>query len=194
MAASELVLYYQPEKDREGGNTSRAAKIKGVLICMGVLRIRNVTPEQTGQTVGFLAGCPGFDETEQKEPYPIIGEEMMVMRNFTDRRIDEMLAALRRVGVGKISCKAVVTDTNSSWTLFGLYQELKREREAFAQQTEGAETGEAEIEGIGMGKAETGEAETGEARTGETRTGEAGIKEAETGEVEMGKGETADGQ
>ena len=36
MAAKEMVLYYQPAKEKEAGNASKAAKLKGVLIRMGV--------------------------------------------------------------------------------------------------------------------------------------------------------------
>ena len=35
MAAKEMVLYYQPEREKEAGNASKAAKLKGVLIRMG---------------------------------------------------------------------------------------------------------------------------------------------------------------
>ena len=34
MAAKEMVLYYQPAKEKEAGNASKAAKLKGVLIRM----------------------------------------------------------------------------------------------------------------------------------------------------------------
>lgn len=129
MAVNEVVLYYQPEKKKESGNTSRTARLKGVLIRMGV-RIRNVTQEETGQTIGFLAGMPGFGGIQQPEASPVIGEEMLVMRNFTGQRIDELLAALRRAGVPKIGCKAVITETNSGWSFFRLYEELKMEQKA----------------------------------------------------------------
>ena len=110
MAAKEMVLYYQPEREKEAGNASKAAKLKGVLIRMGI-RIKNITPEQTGQTVGYLAGFEGFDERETEEGtvLPELEEEMLVMKNFTNRRIDELLAGLRRAGVPKVELKAVVT-------------------------------------------------------------------------------------
>lgn len=134
MAAKEMVLYYQPEGEKQAGNTSNAAKMKGVLIRMGV-RIKNVTAEQVGQTVGFLAGYEGFEETKAAgdETLPVIGEEMLVMKNFTNRRIDELLAGLRRAGVPKINLKAVITETNCGWTFYALYEELKKEHEAMAE-------------------------------------------------------------
>ncbi|MFR1894637.1 DUF3783 domain-containing protein [Hungatella sp.] len=137
MAAKEMVLYYQPEREKEAGNASKAAKLKGVLIRMGI-RIKNITPEQTGQTVGYLAGFEGFDERETEEGtvLPELEEEMLVMKNFTNRRIDELLAGLRRAGVPKVELKAVVTETNCGWTFYSLYEELKKEREAMTKKDE----------------------------------------------------------
>lgn len=59
----ELVLYYTPEKSADD------QKLKGVLVRLGI-RIRNITPDQIYQKVGYLAGIPGFEEepdTESKE-------------------------------------------------------------------------------------------------------------------------------
>ena len=59
----ELVLYYTPEK------SAYDQKLKGVLVRLGI-RIRNITPDQIYQKVGYLAGIPGFEEepdTESKE-------------------------------------------------------------------------------------------------------------------------------
>ena len=104
---------------------------------MGV-RIKNITPEQTGQTIGYLAGFDGFDEMEPQEGSvaPEIDEEMLVMKNFTNRRIDELLVGLRRAGVPKIELKAVVTETNCRWSFYALYEELKKEREAMTKKEE----------------------------------------------------------
>ena len=51
----ELVLYYTPEKSTDD------QKLKGVLVRLGI-RIRNITPDQIYQKVGYLAGLPGFEE------------------------------------------------------------------------------------------------------------------------------------
>ena len=57
----EMVLYYTPEKSADD------QKLKGVLVRLGI-RIRNITPEQIQQKVGYLAGLPGFEEETEKEP------------------------------------------------------------------------------------------------------------------------------
>lgn len=137
MAAKEMVLYYQPEQEKISGNASKAAKLKSVLVRMGV-RIKNISREQTGQTVGYLAGYDGYEETAlaEGEALPVVEEEMLVMKNFSSRRIDELLARLRRAGVPKIGLKAVVTETNCGWTFYALYEELKKEREAMTKKDE----------------------------------------------------------
>ncbi|SET73781.1 protein of unknown function [Lacrimispora sphenoides] len=129
-ARKEMVLYYQPEKDRQSGNDTKAAKLKAVLVRMGI-RIKNISPEQVNQTVGYLAGFDGFEEKEQ-ENCPDVEEEILVMKNFSNRRIDELLLNLRRAGVPKIHLKAVITDTNCKWKFYDLYLELKKEHDTMS--------------------------------------------------------------
>ena len=104
------------------------AKLKGVLVRMGV-RIKNITPEQVTQTVGYLAGIEGYPESEMPEVLPVIEEEMLVMRGFTSRRMDELLMNLRKAGVPKIALKAVVTESNCGWSFYHLYEEIREEHE-----------------------------------------------------------------
>ena len=119
----EMVLYYTPEQNE---NVNR---LKGVLVRMGI-RIRNVAPEQVDETVGALAGMQGFALSGRKEEeHPFIPEQMLVMHRFTGRRMDELLANLRKAGVPKIDLKAVVTPSNCSWSFYHLYEEIREEHE-----------------------------------------------------------------
>ncbi len=130
-AGKEMVLYYQPESDKQKGNGSKAAKLKAVLVRMGV-RIKNISQEQMGQTVGYLAGIEGFEEQEA-EACPPVEEELLVIKNFSNSRLDEFLMNLRRAEVEKIALKAVLTDTNCKWKLYDLYQELVKEHEEMSK-------------------------------------------------------------
>jgi len=118
----EMVLYYNTVQN------PNVAKLKGVLVRMGV-RIKNITPEQVTQTVGYLAGIEGYPESEIPEVLPVIEEEMLVMRGFTSRRMDELLMNLRKAGVPKIALKAVVTESNCGWSFYHLYEEIREEHE-----------------------------------------------------------------
>lgn len=121
----EMVLYYTPAP------APHTAKLKGVLARMGI-RIKNIGPEQVTQQIGALAGVAGYQEVPVPAclSLPTIQEEMLVMHQFTGRRLDELLAALRKAGVPRINLKAVVTETNCPWSFYELYEELKREHEA----------------------------------------------------------------
>lgn len=126
---TEMVLFYTPE------NTERTRKLKGIFVRLGV-RIRNISPEQMGETVGFLAGLEGYGPAEAKEDFPAPEEEMLVMKNFTSRKIDELIQAIRKAGLKKIELKAVVTTTNAGWTFYKLYEEIREERRQVLEQAE----------------------------------------------------------
>lgn len=127
VAGKELVLYYTPEKS----DTDRL--LKGVLVRMGV-RIRNLTPEQTGEKVGLLAGLQGFEKEPENMELPEIPEKMLVLHGFGNQRLQELLAALRKAKVPPIPLKAMVTEHNADWTLYELYREIRAEHEQMTGQ------------------------------------------------------------
>lgn len=130
-ARKEMVLYYRPQGDGKEENSISGTGLKGVLVRMGI-RIKNISPNQMNQTVGFLAGYDGFEE-KPEESLPAIEEEVLVMKNFTSRRIDELLLNLKRAKVPRIALKAVITKDNCSWSFYKLYLELKKEHEAMSK-------------------------------------------------------------
>ena len=113
----ELVLYYSTGDARM---KKQEMMMKSVLVRMGV-KIRNVAPDQVLESVGYLAGVPGF------EKLPEITEPMLVMRDFTGRRIDTLLLNLRKAKVPKINLKAIVTEQNAGWSFYHLYEEIGEE-------------------------------------------------------------------
>ena len=113
----ELVLYYGTN---DPGMKKHEMMMKSVLVRMGV-KIRNVKPEQVMETIGCLAGMPGFQERKNvDEPLPVIPEQMLVMKDFTGSRIDTLLYQLRKAGVPKIALKAIVTEHNCGWSFYKL--------------------------------------------------------------------------
>ena len=118
----ELVLYYSTGDARM---KKQEMMMKSVLVRMGV-KIRNVAPDQVLESVGYLAGVPGFEKREvsetleTEEKLPEITEPMLVMRDFTGRRIDTLLLNLRKAKVPKINLKA-------GWSFYHLYEEIGEE-------------------------------------------------------------------
>ena len=148
MTIKGTVLYYTPEK------TERTAKLKAVFVRQG-LRIRNVGKDELGETVGYLAGIRGYEpfrpasakaqeeaagegagengEISQINKIGEIPEEVLVMKGFTSRQIDDLLLGIRKAGLPKIALKAIITDQNAGWTFYHLYEEIKKEHEAMSQ-------------------------------------------------------------
>ena len=63
-----------------------------------------------------------------------IADEVLVMHNFTSRRMDELFMGLRKAGVPRIPLKAVVTETNCRWSFYHLYEEIREEHEKMSKQ------------------------------------------------------------
>lgn len=128
----EMVLYYNPGRPE---TTAHVPALKSVLVRMGV-RIRNVAPEQVLETVGVLAetGGKGAENADaEKTPLPVIPEEVLVLKQFSSRRLDELLLNLRKAGVPRIALKAVMTEHNSRWTFYQLYEELSAEHRVMSE-------------------------------------------------------------
>ena len=125
----ELVLYYSTGDPRM---KKKEMMMKSVLVRMGV-KILNVAPDQVMESVGYLAGVPGFEkrevlqQPEAEEKIPQITEQMLVMKDFTSRRIDTLLLNLRKAKVPKINLKAIVTEQNAGWSFYHLYEEIGEE-------------------------------------------------------------------
>ena len=120
--ANETVLYFTPL------NNEKTIKLKGVLVQMGI-RIKNISPEQVMEPIGSLLGITGVEKKASGEEFPVVTEEMLVMHNFSGNRLDALLLNLRKAGVQKINLKAVVTESNITWTFYQLYEEIKKEHE-----------------------------------------------------------------
>lgn len=125
--SKETILYYN------SNIPPYLNQMKGVMVQMGI-RIKRITPEQTGQTVGYLSGMKDFTEQETAES-PQIDGEMLVMRGFTSQRVDQLLLALRKAKVPRIPLKAVITESNCKWSFYHLYEEIKKEHEEMTNES-----------------------------------------------------------
>ena len=121
MANQESVLWYCPDPVLFAA-ARKAFAVQGV-------RVRPVSPEQMGETVGHLFGLKGFAPREEGTAVPAApAEPALVLSGFSRQRLDALLAALKRAGVPFIAHKAMLTPTN--WTFAQLCQELSREHQA----------------------------------------------------------------
>ena len=106
----------------------RALRMSFLAMSLG-LRVKIVTEEQQGQTLGALCG---LEEERPNAPAAPVGGEMLVLAFFDDGLMDRFLAALRQSGLGPVALKAVLTEHNRAWNCGQLYRELSAEAAAFA--------------------------------------------------------------
>ncbi len=113
-----LLLFNIPPQKR--------AKIQVSALQLGC-RVRPVPPEHFGAALEkILAG-----EAETCPAEGAFAEELLVMCGLSERQLDTLLTELRRRKIS-VALKAVLTPTNAAWTARELYEELCRERAAFA--------------------------------------------------------------
>lgn len=106
----------------------RLRKIKFATIPLK-LRLVQVKKEDYLQSVGYLAGLKGLEENPVKYEGEPLEQEMLVFAGFSNQKLDEMLKAMRKIGV-RVDYKAVLTDTNCTWNVPELYKELASEHES----------------------------------------------------------------
>ena len=122
----ETVLLYNFDDEK------RTAAVKRTLILMCV-RIRTVEKKDYLRPLKELLGLEeaAGAEAASRQDYDGEGfaEEMLLMAGFTSRRIDALIAGLKKNGAGRVDLKAVLTPTNAGWNSLELYEEIKREHE-----------------------------------------------------------------
>lgn len=91
-----------------------------------------VPPEACGQSVGYLAGFPGFAESTEAVCAPSCSRGVLCMSGISNARINTLLSALKEKKIS-IPLKAVVTATNQNWSFAKLIDELMKEHEAIAK-------------------------------------------------------------
>lgn len=119
-----------------GEETEKGAVLKKILKNMGVA-VKYIEETDLNQTIGYITGYKGFDKNWDKYSGEAPKEELLLMKEFSDTRMGELLSAFRREKAGQIHLKAVVTDSNRLWTLRQLIIELNKEKKQLEAQNNG---------------------------------------------------------
>ena len=96
--------------------------------------VRMVQPSETDQSIGALLSLPNFEPVAGAGATAPPAETVLVFYAFADSVLDHVLNALRDDALAPNALKAVVTAHNRSWSFATLVNELRGERQSFAEQ------------------------------------------------------------
>lgn len=128
---NEVILLYNLDNQR-GKN------IKLLSMRMGI-RIKSVTKDKYLEPIGLLAGIKEVESNGLIYEENGFQEEMVILKGFTDYRLDEFLRAMRRNDIDTVALKAIITDHNQEWNSLVLYEEIKKENERLRPDLNGSE-------------------------------------------------------
>jgi len=124
MKNQEQVLLYQFRDEK---------KLAQVQETLRRLQVRTkVLPEEAWcEKIGFLLGRKGFRPVSSfTDDGFVFPHEVMVLENIRNKRLDQVLLALKEDGVEHIKFKSVVTPFNTLWTLRRLCETMQKEHAA----------------------------------------------------------------
>lgn len=113
-------------------SSSRGRQIKMLCLKQG-LQIRTVERRQYLESVGGLAGVPGFGLTGEEYTGEGFTDEMLLMKGFTNTMLDNFLRGFRTMKINPVALKAILTDGNCGWNSLELHDELVKERREMLQ-------------------------------------------------------------
>lgn len=124
MSKQEQVLLYQFRDEEKLALTEKTLHKLGV-------KTRVLPDNAYHEKVGYLLGSKGFRAaTAHEDDGFVFPHEVMVLQNIRNKRLEQVLDALRGAGVEHIRFKAVVTPLNTLWTLRRLCETMQREHAA----------------------------------------------------------------
>lgn len=94
------------------------------------IKYKEIKKEDYLNPLGYLADNPEIPGTN----LPYTGKElpapMLVFAFLDDKKLDQVLAALRQSGLPSFPYKAVLTPTNQHWNPITCFEEIKRDHDA----------------------------------------------------------------
>ena len=120
--AVETVLMYNC-------NGEQWAKLRQIFLMLRV-RIRPVEADQYGLTLAELLSRSGEKRGVEED----FSDPMLVFCGLSQGKLDQLLTAMGRSGLPRITLKAMLTPTNAGWTSQQLWTELRREHAAMEAQ------------------------------------------------------------
>lgn len=121
---NEILLLYNFENTKTGDIIETIVKQLGVTY-------KHIQKEEVIHPIGYLLDIEGF-EAGKNENNEVIGDEMLVIHNFSDKQVQLLLELFKNANVPFIPLKAVVTENNVNWPFCQLHEHVKEEYQTIA--------------------------------------------------------------
>ena len=106
--------------------SEQIARLRVLCLRLGIA-LRIVEREDFALPIGVLAGVMVTPEAvEAVEPF---ADEMLVMAHFRPGMLDAFLNGFRQSRIPSVKLKAMLTETNASWSAERLHHEIRAEHE-----------------------------------------------------------------
>lgn len=114
-------------------NIKDEQKLTGIRLCALKQGAETVVvyPEDFSKPLKSVLGLESVSSSDADAPEKLFEGEMLVMHALDNRQFNSFLDSLRSFDIS-VPLKAVVTDTNISWSSEKLYRELSSERKAIS--------------------------------------------------------------
>lgn len=114
-----------------GATSPKGAALHALLREAGV-SVRDVDLSELDDSVGYLAGLPGYAASEKPYGGAAPATEFMLLCHMPDNDVTALVRTMRAAGV-PVGCKAALTEHNRSWKFVDLVEEVAAEHAAMAQ-------------------------------------------------------------
>ena len=111
MRETVLLINFQDEK--------QLRDLKMILFTLKI-RMKKVERKEYLQQIGFLAGLKDMEAAPECYEGEELEKEMMVFAGISNQRLDQILSMMRKNGVKRVDYKAILTETNKTWTVLRL--------------------------------------------------------------------------
>ena len=107
---------------------TKARKLVAQLMMLK-FKVKIIKEEEWRYPLGYLCGNIEVLDEQENEKNLILDSSMLVMAGVDGTRLNQVLSAIRKSGIGPVPYKAIVTETNQNWLPCDLLEELKQEHE-----------------------------------------------------------------
>lgn len=120
----KVLLYHFQDSNRE-------EQIRQTLHALQI-PVQVLPDDAWAQKIGYLLGLKGFQLQDMAGDGFSFPNEVMLLHNIKNKRLDQVLRAFHEAHIAPIRYKAVVTPFNTLWTLRRLCETMQKEHAAMA--------------------------------------------------------------